>query len=129
MKLRKKGPSNNISINGFPKLNPGIISVPGDISSASFPIALACMIPNSELIIKNVGLNPLRDGFVETLIEMGANIKIQNKNIEAGELVADLHVCYSPNLVGVEVPEDRSARMIDEYPILSILAATATGLP
>ena len=101
--------------------------MPGDISSASFPIALACMIPNSKLIIKRVGLNPLRDGFVETLIEMGANIKIQNKNIEAGELVADLHVCYSPNLVGVEVPEDRSARMIDEYPILSILAATAKG--
>ena len=72
-------------------------------------------------------MNPLRDGFIETLIEMGANIKIQNKNTEAGELVADLHVCYSPNLVGVEVPEDRSARMIDEYPILSILAATATG--
>jgi 3-phosphoshikimate 1-carboxyvinyltransferase len=127
IQIEKKGSSNNISVNGFPKLNPGIISVPGDISSASFPIALACMIPNSELIIKSVGLNPLRDGFVETLIEMGANIKIQNKNIEAGELVADLHVCYSPNLVGVEVPENRSARMIDEYPILSILAATATG--
>ena len=58
---------------------------------------------------------------------MGANIKIQNKNFEAGELVADLLVCYSPNLVGVEVPEHRSARMIDEYPILSILAATAKG--
>ena len=127
IQIKKKGSSNNISVNGFPKLNPGIISVPGDISSASFPIALACMIPNSELIIKRVGLNPLRDGFVETLIEMGANIKIKNKNTEAGELVADLYVCYSPNLVGVEVPEDRAARMIDEYPILSILAATATG--
>ena len=127
IQIEKKGSINNISVNGFPKLNPGNISVPGDISSASFPIALACMIPNSELIVKSVGLNPLRDGFIETLIEMGANIKIQNKNIEAGELVADLHVSYSPNLVGVEVPEDRSARMIDEYPILSILAATATG--
>ncbi|MFL2801886.1 MAG: 3-phosphoshikimate 1-carboxyvinyltransferase [Paracoccaceae bacterium] len=127
IQILKKGSSNIISVSGFPKLNPSIISVPGDISSAAFPIALACMVPNSEIIVKNVGLNPLRDGFIETLIEMGANIKIKNKTIEAGELVADLHVSYSPNLKGVEVPKERSARMIDEYPILSILAATAKG--
>ncbi len=124
---KKKGLQNIISINGFPKLKPSVISIPGDISSASFPIALACMIPNSEIVIKNVGLNPLRDGFIETLIEMGGNIKIQNKHFEAGELVADLNVRYSPNLKGVEVPKERSARMIDEYPILSILAASAKG--
>ena len=85
------------------------------------------MIPNSEIVIKNVGLNPLRDGFIDTLIEMGANIKIKNKNLENGELVADIHVTYSPNLKGIEVPKERSPRMIDEYPILSILAATAKG--
>ena len=127
IQILKKASSNIISVSGFPKLNPSIISVPGDISSAAFPIALACMVPNSEIIIKNVGVNNLRDGFIETLIEMGANIKIKNKTIEAGELVADLHVSYSPNLKGVEVPKERSARMIDEYPILSILAATAKG--
>ena len=127
IKVRRKGLRKIISVSGFSKITTSAIKVPGDISSAAFPIASACMIPNSEIVIKNVGLNPLRDGFIDTLIEMGANIKIKNKNLETGELVADIHVTYSPNLKGIEVPKERSPRMIDEYPILSILAATAKG--
>ena len=127
IKVKRKGLSKIISVSGFSKITTSAIKVPGDISSAAFPIASACMVPNSEIIIKNVGLNPLRDGFIDTLIEMGANIKIKNKNLEMGELVADIHVSYSPNLKGIEVPKERSPRMIDEYPILSILAATAKG--
>ena len=127
IKVKRKGLSKIISVSGFSKITTSAIKVPGDISSAAFPIASACMIPNSEIVIKNVGLNPLRDGFIDTLIEMGANIKIKNKNLETGELVADIHVTYSPNLRGIEVPKERSPRMIDEYPILSILAATAKG--
>ena len=127
IKVKRKGLSKIISVSGFSKITTSAIKVPGDISSAAFPIASACMIPNSEIVIKNVGLNPLRDGFTDTLIEMGANIKIKNKNLETGELVADIHVTYSPNLKGIEVPKERSPRMIDEYPILSILAATANG--
>ena len=127
IKVKRKGLSKIISVSGFSKITTSAIKVPGDISSAAFPIASACMIPNSEIVIKNVGLNPLRDGFIDTLIEMGANIKIKNKNLETGELVADIHVTYSPNLKGIEVPKERSPRMIDEYPILSILAATAKG--
>ena len=127
IKVRRKGLKKIISVSGFSKITTSAIKVPGDISSAAFPIASACMIPNSEIVIKNVGLNPLRDGFIDTLIEMGANIKIENKNLENGELVADIHVTYSPNLKGIEVPKERSPRMIDEYPILSILAATANG--
>ena len=127
IKVKRKGLSKIISVSGFSKITTSAIKVPGDISSAAFPIASACMIPNSEIVIKNVGLNPLRDGFIDTLIEMGANIKIKNKNLETGELVADIHVTYSPNLKGIEIPEERSPRMIDEYPILSILAATAKG--
>ena len=127
IKVKRKGLSKVISVSGFSKITTSTIKVPGDISSAAFPIASACMVPNSEIIIKNVGLNPLRDGFIDTLIEMGANIKIKNKNLEMGELVADIHVSYSPNLKGIEVPKERSPRMIDEYPILSILAATAKG--
>ena len=127
IEIVKKGLSNYISVVGFPCMKPNEISVPGDISSAAFPIALASIIPNSEIKIKNVGLNPLRDGFIKTLIEMGANIKIKNKHLQAGELVADLIVYYTPNLKGVEVPSERSAKMIDEYPILSIIAATAQG--
>ena len=127
IKVKRKGLRKIISVSGFSKITTSAIKVPGDISSAAFPIASACMIPNSEIVIKNVGLNPLRDGFIDTLIEMGANIKIKNKNLETGELVADIHVTYSPNLKGIEVPKERSPRMIDEYPILSILAATAKG--
>ena len=127
IKVKRKGLSKVISVSGFSKITTSAIKIPGDISSAAFPIASACMIPNSEIVIKNVGLNPLRDGFIDTLIEMGANIKIKNKNLETGELVADIHVTYSANLKGVEVPKERSPRMIDEYPILSILAATAKG--
>ena len=127
IKVKRKGLSKVISVSGFSKITTSTIKVPGDISSAAFPIASACMVPNSEIIIKNVGLNPLRDGFIDTLIEMGANIKIKNKNLEMGELVADIQVSYSPNLKGIEVPKERSPRMIDEYPILSILAATAKG--
>lgn len=127
IKIKKEGLTKVISVSGFSNLTTSTIKVPGDISSAAFPIASACMIPNSDIIIKSVGLNPLRDGFIDTLIEMGANIKIKNKNLETGELVADIHVSYSPNLNGIEVPKERSPRMIDEYPILSILAATAKG--
>ena len=127
IKVKRKGLKKIISVSGFSKITTSAIKVPGDISSAAFPIASACMIPNSEIVIKNVGLNPLRDGFIDTLIEMGANIKIKNKNLETGELVADIHVTYSANLKGIEVPKERSPRMIDEYPILSILAATANG--
>ena len=127
IKVKRKGLSKIISVSGFSKITTSAIKVPGDISSAAFPIASACMIPNSKIVIKNVGLNPLRVGFIDTLIEMGANIKIENKNLENGELVADIHVTYSPNLKGIEVPKERSPRMIDEYPILSILAATAKG--
>ena len=125
--IENKDQFSEISVDGFPKLRPIEINIPGDISSASFPIAAACMVPGSEIIIKNVGINPLRDGFLVTLGEMGANIKIMNKRQNAGELVADIRVNYSPNLIGIEVPKQRSAKMIDEYPILSMVAAIANG--
>ena len=94
-----------ISVDGFPNLRPIEINVPGDISSAAFPIAAACMVEGSEIIIRGVGVNPLRDGFLDTLIEMGANIKIKNIRQNAGEPVADIAVTYSPNLKGIEVPD------------------------
>ena len=125
--IENKPNYSEISIDGFPTLRPIEIKVPGDISSASFPIAAACMVPGSKILIKDVGVNPLRDGFLVSLIEMGANINIINKREIAGELLADIRVIYSPNLKGIEVPEKRSARMIDEYPILSMVAATAKG--
>ena len=85
------------------------------------------MVPGSEILIREVGINPLRNGFLDTLTEMGANLEIRNEHLNAGEPVADIHVVYSSNLKGLEVPEHRSASMIDEYPIAAIAAAFAKG--
>ena len=125
--IENKGQFSEISVDGFPRLRSVEINVPGDISSASFLIAAACMVPGSEILIREVGINPLRNGFLDTLTEMGANLEIRNEHLNAGEPVADIHVVYSSNLKGLEVPEHRSASMIDEYPILSMVAATASG--
>lgn len=102
------------------------IRVPGDPSSAAFPVVAALICPGSDITIEGVCINPLRTGLFTTLQEMGAAIGILNEREEAGEAIADLRVQYSA-LKGVEVPADRAPSMIDEYPILAIAAATATG--
>lgn len=90
-------------------------------------IVAALIVPNSKIKIHNVGINPLRDGIVTTLKEMGGNIEIINERLVGGEKVADLVVSYS-ELKGIEVPATRAPSMIDEYPILSIAAAHAKGI-
>ncbi|UMM64257.1 3-phosphoshikimate 1-carboxyvinyltransferase [Aristophania vespae] len=102
------------------------IIVPGDPSSAAFPVVAALLIPNSEVVIENIGLNLLRTGIFTTLLEMGASIEIKNERIEGGEKVGDLHVKAS-TLHGVTVPAERAPSMIDEYPILSVACALAQG--
>ncbi len=124
---QRKEHLSEISVDGFPKLRPLVIKIPGDISSAAFPIAAACMIPGSNIILKGIGINPLRVGFLDTLIEMGANLRILNRRFVGGELIGDIRVIYTNDLKGIDVPESRSAKMIDEYPILAMVAATATG--
>ncbi|MFT4718053.1 MAG: 3-phosphoshikimate 1-carboxyvinyltransferase [Rickettsiales bacterium] len=116
-----------ISYQGVQEFQSKDLSVPNDISSAAFFIVGALVIPDSRIELKNIGINKLRDGIIETLLEMGADIEIINKRENAGELVADIKVRYS-NLRGVEVPANRVAKMIDEYPILAIAAAHATGV-
>jgi 3-phosphoshikimate 1-carboxyvinyltransferase len=115
-----------VSLTGQPELTGRKIVVPGDPSSAAFPIAAALVVPGSELTIENVGLNPHRIGLIETLLEMGADIAIENERVEAGERVGDLKVKHGP-LKGVTVPPERAPSMIDEYPILSVVAAYAEG--
>jgi 3-phosphoshikimate 1-carboxyvinyltransferase len=115
-----------VSLTGQPEITGRKIVVPGDPSSAAFPIAAALVVPGSELTIENVGLNPHRIGLIETLLEMGADIKIENERVEAGERVGDLHVKHG-TLRGVTVPPERAPSMIDEYPILSVIAAYAEG--
>lgn len=116
-----------ISYNGVQEFDAKNLLIPNDISSAAFFIVAALIIPDSKIELKNIGLNPLRDGIVETLLEMGGDIEIYNERKENGELTADIKARYS-NLKGVDVPSDRVAKMIDEYPILAIAAAHADGI-
>lgn len=116
-----------ISYSGLQEFNAKDFAVPGDISSAAFLIVAALLVKNSKITIKNVGVNPLRDGVVTTLREMGGKIEFLNEREIGGEKVADILV-ESSNLKGIEVPADRAASMIDEYPILAVAAANAEGV-
>ncbi|MCQ0989228.1 3-phosphoshikimate 1-carboxyvinyltransferase [Jiella marina] len=102
------------------------LTVPGDPSSAAFPLVAALIVPGAQIVIENVLMNPTRTGLIETLLEMGASIEIANRRNEGGEDVADLHVRHS-DLKGVIVPPERAPSMIDEYPVLAIAAAFAEG--
>jgi len=100
--------------------------VPGDFSAAAFFIAAALLVPNSELIVRNVGINPTRTAFMTLLEEMGADITVANKKEAHGEAVADLQI-KSSNLKGIEVPIELIPNMIDELPLLALLASQAAG--
>lgn len=118
---------NIIKYSGYQEFDAKNFEVPGDISSAAFLIVAALIIKDSKIRIKNVGINPLRDGIILSLKEMGANIEITGEKEMCGERVADIIVEYS-NLKGVELPASRAASMIDEYPIFAVAAANATGV-
>jgi 3-phosphoshikimate 1-carboxyvinyltransferase len=116
-----------ITLVGQPELQPQVIAVPRDPSSAAFPVCAALIVEGSDVVIPNIGLNPTRSGLFTTLREMGADLNYENQREEGGEPVADLRARYSPNMVGIEVPPSRAASMIDEYPVLSVVAAFAQG--
>jgi 3-phosphoshikimate 1-carboxyvinyltransferase len=118
--------SRRIALTGQPELTAHEVRVAGDPSSAAFPGVAALIVPGSKITLRHVGLNPLRDGLYRTLVEMGADIRFENRRDEAGEPVADLVVSHGP-LTGVEVPAERVPSMIDEYPILAMAAAFAEG--
>jgi len=115
-----------ISLHGQPELHAADVAVPGDPSSAAFLLAAALLVPGSCVTIEGVGLNPLRCGLLATLAEMGADIVTQNPRTQGGEPVGDLVVSHGP-LRGVDVPWEHAPTMIDEYPILAVIAATASG--
>lgn len=116
-----------ITLTGQPELVPQHIVVPRDPSSAAFPVCAALIVPGSDVLVPNIGLNPTRAGLFDTLREMGADLTYENLREEGGEPVADLRARYSPDMRGIEVPPARAASMIDEYPVLSVVAANATG--
>ncbi|WP_104662475.1 3-phosphoshikimate 1-carboxyvinyltransferase [Ensifer adhaerens] len=115
-----------IHLEGRGKLVGQQIDVPGDPSSAAFPLVAALIVPGSDITIKNVLMNPTRTGLILTLREMGGDIEVVDSRQVGGEDVADLRVRHS-ELKGVTVPRERAASMIDEYPALAIAAAFAEG--
>ncbi|MFN8829692.1 MAG: 3-phosphoshikimate 1-carboxyvinyltransferase [Labrys sp. (in: a-proteobacteria)] len=115
-----------IDLVGRPELKPNAVMVPSDPSSAAFPIIAALITPGSDVIVEGVMMNPLRTGLITTLLEMGADITELDRRTEGGETVADLRVRHS-SLKGVSVPPERAPSMIDEYPVLAIAAAYASG--
>jgi 3-phosphoshikimate 1-carboxyvinyltransferase len=115
-----------IELAGQPELTGCTIHVPGDPSSAAFPLVAGLIVPGSEVTVRNVSLNPRRTGLYQTLREMGAVLDIGNRRLSAGEEVGDISV-RATRLAGVDVPASRAPSMIDEYPILAVAAACAKG--
>ena len=118
---------NIIKLEGYPELKAQEIRVPRDPSSAAFPVCAALITEGSNIIVPNIGLNPTRSGLFDTLKEMNANITFENRSSQGGEPVADIRAKFSPDMRGIDVPPERAASMIDEYPILSVVAAFAKG--
>lgn len=116
-----------ITLTGQPELKPQTVAVPRDPSSAAFPTCAALIVDGSDIMVPGVSQNLTRNGIYLTLVEMGADIEFQNPRTEGGEPVADLRVRFSAGMKGIEVPPERAPSMIDEYPILSVVAACATG--
>ncbi|MGE4324399.1 MAG: 3-phosphoshikimate 1-carboxyvinyltransferase [Sphingobium sp.] len=116
-----------ISITGEAELQPQVITVPGDPSSAAFPIVAALLVPGSEVTVTNVGMNPTRAGLFEILKAMGADLSYRNERLVGGEPVADITARHSA-LTGIDVPPDVAPSMIDEFPILFVAAALAKGV-
>lgn len=116
-----------ISINPVNELFSQDIYVPGDISSAAFIIVSALITKGSEVIIKNVGLNETRTGIIDVVKNMNGDIEIINERLVGGELVGDLLVRYSPNLYATTIDKDIIPRLIDEIPVIAVLATQAEG--
>ena len=116
-----------IRLTGQPELRPVAITVPRDPSSAAFPVCAALIAEGSDILVPTISLNPTRAGLYTTLREMGADLTFENEREEGGEPVADLRARFSPDMKGVEVPHERAASMIDEFPVLSVVAANASG--
>lgn len=125
--VEKTGEGNVITLTGRPELRAQTVAVPRDPSSAAFPVCAALIVEGSDILVPGVSQNLTRNGLYLTLVEMGAEIEFQNPRTEGGEPVADLRVRFSGDMKGIEVPPERAPSMIDEYPILSVVASFATG--
>ncbi len=127
LKIEEKDNYKVILDGNVEKLNPIEIDVPADPSSAAFFVAAAVIVPNSEILLKDVLVNPTRDGFFRKLKDMGANIEYLNLREKAGEEVADIYVKYTPDLKGIKITKVDVPSMIDELPLLMLIATQAEG--
>lgn len=118
--------TNSVSVTGPAQLHGQTVIVPGDISSAAFWLVAGAIVPGSELVIENVGVNPTRTGVLDVLAMMGADIALENQRVVAGEPVADLRVRHG-HLQGCEIAGNLIPRLIDEIPILAVAAVFAEG--
>jgi len=114
-------------VTGGSRLRGAQIEVPADISSAAFFLAAAVMIPESDLLLRKVGINETRDGIIRVLQAMGADVSIDNRRMFGHEPVADIHVRHSPGIHGVDIPQDWVPSLIDELPAIMVIAAVASG--
>lgn len=121
--IRTNGLTVEISKSG---LKPQTIEISGDISSAAYFIAAGLIVPDSEIILQNIGLNPTRTGFLDVLKSMGADIEILDKRTVSNEITGDLRVCTS-DLKSCEISGDLIPRLIDEIPVIAVLATQAEG--
>lgn len=115
-----------VSIEGGQSLRGTDVYVPGDISSAAFFLVAGAIVPNSRIVLKNVGLNPTRTGIIDVLQQMGARLTISNERIQNGEPIGDLTIETS-QLKGIEIGGDLIPRLIDEIPVIALLATQANG--
>lgn len=115
-----------VSIEGGQSLRGTDVYVPGDISSAAFFLVAGAIVPNSRIVLKNVGLNPTRTGIIDVLQQMGARLTISNERIQNGEPIGDLTIETS-QLKGIEMGGDVIPRLIDEIPVIALLATQANG--
>jgi 3-phosphoshikimate 1-carboxyvinyltransferase len=114
-------------VSGGVKLIAADLKVPGDISSAAFFLAAAAMVPDSDVVLRNVGLNPTRDGILRVLQAMGADIDIGNHRVYGAEPVGDIRVRYSRSIEGISIPEEWVPSLIDELPVIMAMAAVTPG--
>jgi 3-phosphoshikimate 1-carboxyvinyltransferase len=124
--LERDGPA--VSIRGGQRLRAADVDVPGDLSSAAFFLAAAAIVPGARVVVRDVGVNPTRTGFLDVLAEMGVSVRRTRERVVCGEPVADLSAGFAGNLQAPSaVGGDRLPRLIDEVPVLAVLAALARG--
>jgi 3-phosphoshikimate 1-carboxyvinyltransferase len=115
------------AVSGGARLQGTALRVPSDISSASFFLVAAALVPGSDLLLNNVGLNQTRDGIVRVMKAMGADLEVLDARESGGETVGDIRIRYAGRLQGIDIPEERVPSMIDELPVILALAAASDG--